>query len=476
MVAFILPANSASSGDFITNSLRLNDDDVPRLARTPSTAGNRRTFSISFWQKKANINHDNDQIIFVSGNDDATNFEISNHTTQAFQIGLHSVNLIRTNRLFRDNSAWTHFFFFIDTTQASESNRFQLYINGVQETSFSQTNIPSQNADIGLGRDVATTFFAQNDANSIDAYISDFHYIDGIKKAPTDFGETNSNGVWVPIEYEGNYGDQGIHLEFKQTGTSANASGIGADTSGNGNHLTPTNLAAIDVTTDTPMNNFATLRPHGFPQNSQSVISEGNLDFDFTGDGSIGGRTLAAHAISNIGVTTGKWYAEFKLTEDANGGFVGVSNMSNKIQTANISSYNYLYTDDGNKYVREKTGADESNAAHGAAVSVNDIVQVALDATNRNVYFGKGGSWASGSGAWDQSGPTSAVAYTADFVTTDSHNVVVFNVAAAGSSETPRWQANFGNPPFAISSGNSDGEGHGNFEFAVPSLHYVPRT
>ena len=76
MVAFILPANSAS-GDFITNSLRLNDDDTPTLQRTPSTAGNRRIFSISFWQKKGNTDHDNDYIIHVSGNDDATNFEVS---------------------------------------------------------------------------------------------------------------------------------------------------------------------------------------------------------------------------------------------------------------------------------------------------------------------------------------------------------------------------------------------------------------
>ena len=237
MVAFILPANSASSGDFITNSLRLNSGDNPKLARTPSTAGNRKTFSISFWQKKADVPNDNDSIIGVQGSDDATNFEVVNHNTQSFQIGLYHVNVIRTNRLFRDPSAWNHYFFFFDTTQASESNRFQLYIDGVQETSFSQTNIPSQNADLGMGRDTLTNFFNNHGTSkATDAYIADFHYIDGIKKAPTDFGETNSNGVWVPIEYEGNYGDQGIHLEFKQTGTSANASGIGADTSGNGNH------------------------------------------------------------------------------------------------------------------------------------------------------------------------------------------------------------------------------------------------
>ena len=394
MVAFILPANSASSGDFITNSLRLNDDDVPRLARTPSTAGNRRTFSISFWQKKGNTDHDNDQIIFVSGNDDATNFEVSNHTTQAFQIGLHSVNLIRTNRLFRDPSAWTHFFFFIDTTNATESNRFQLYINGVQETSFSQTNIPSQNADVGLGRDVATTFFAQNNANSIDAYISDFHYIDGIKKAPTDFGETNSNGVWVPIEYEGNYGDQGIHLEFKETGTSANASGIGADTSGNGNHLTPTNLAATDVTTDTPMNNFATFNPLiaalAASGNATAVtLSEGNCKSVTANAGKLGGT-------STIMISRGKWYAEFEFEATNNSGstvssLIGVTD-SPQLNANSFGKVGERANDVGYEQTGNKSIGD-NRTSYGNTYTTGDIIGVAVDLDNNAIYFSKNGTF-----------------------------------------------------------------------------------
>ena len=53
-----------------------------------------------------------------------------------------------------------------------------------------------------------------------------------------DFGETDDNGVWIPKKFAGSFGTNGFKLEFKQTGTSANASGIGADTSGNDNHLT----------------------------------------------------------------------------------------------------------------------------------------------------------------------------------------------------------------------------------------------
>ena len=55
---------------------------------------------------------------------------------------------------------------------------------------------------------------------------------------PTSFGEFNDNGVWVPIDplqQSINFGNVGFFLEFKQS-TNQNASGRGADTSGNDNH------------------------------------------------------------------------------------------------------------------------------------------------------------------------------------------------------------------------------------------------
>ena len=40
-----------------------------------------------------------------------------------------------------------------------------------------------------------------------------------------------------------------------------------------------------------------------------------------------------------------------------------------------------------------------------------------------------------------------------------------------GTSDT--MEVNFGNPSFSISSGNSDANGYGNFEYAVPSGYYA---
>lgn len=42
-----------------------------------------------------------------------------------------------------------------------------------------------------------------------------------------------------------------------------------------------------------------------------------------------------------------------------------------------------------------------------------------------------------------------------------------------GGGTSATWECNFGNSAFSISSGNSDSEGHGNFEFAVPSGYFA---
>jgi hypothetical protein len=50
--------------------------------------------------------------------------------------------------------------------------------------------------------------------------MAEYNLVDGTAKVPTDFGEFNDNGVWIPKEYEGTYGTNGFYLEFKETGTS----------------------------------------------------------------------------------------------------------------------------------------------------------------------------------------------------------------------------------------------------------------
>jgi hypothetical protein len=89
-----------------------------------------------------------------------------------------------------------------------------------------------------------------------DGYLAEFYQIDGQALSPTDFGEFDEDsGIWKPIRYTGSYGTNGFHLDF------ADSSSLGNDVSGNNNNFTTTNLASTDQTTDTPINNFATLNP-----------------------------------------------------------------------------------------------------------------------------------------------------------------------------------------------------------------------
>ena len=46
---------------------------------------------------------------------------------------------------------------------------------------------------------------------------------------------------------------------------------------------------------------------------------------------------------------------------------------------------------------------------------------------------------------------------------------MVNDLSTTGASQ---FQINFGNPPFSISSGNTDGK-YGNFEYAPPSGYYA---
>ena len=48
-------ASGQSTGYTIDQSIRFNDDDNAYLAKTFSSAGNRRTFTISTWIKRGNL-------------------------------------------------------------------------------------------------------------------------------------------------------------------------------------------------------------------------------------------------------------------------------------------------------------------------------------------------------------------------------------------------------------------------------------
>jgi len=444
----------------ISNSLRFNDDDSASLTKTFSGDGDRRTFTWSGWVKKGN--HGINEILFAAADTDNTpqtifNFDSADRLSFFDSTSSAEVN---TSNLFRDSSAWYHIVLAVDTTQSTNSNRVKIYVNGV-EVSYNSTSYPNQNVEFSINDASYEHEIGGRPANTIyfDGYMTEINFIDGAAKAQTDFGEFDDNGVWIPKRYTGTYGTNGFFMQFKQTGTSQNSSGIGADTSGNDNHFAVTNLAATDVTEDTCTNNFATMNPleSDRQQGGAATFAEGNLQI--TTSYVDANYQRYPQVYSTQAVSSGKWYFEMKIADSDTDSSMGIHSPDNYSSDTTTNPYggyattSCIYTSRGAVRIN-----DGNNQGHGTW-SQNDIIGCALDIDNDKVYFHKNGTYIQ---SGDPAGNSGGQAIP-------SNTTYGFTVGADAASDSGIIQVNFGNPIHTISSGNADANGYGNFEYAPPS-------
>tara|TARA_Y100001938_G_scaffold134381_1_gene194772 strand:+ start:611 stop:2035 length:1425 start_codon:yes stop_codon:yes gene_type:complete len=446
----------------VANSVRYNDDDSPSMYKTPGSSGNRRTWTFSTWFKRGNLSSSQWILDAYGGSNDEFHIYVSSGNA----IGIYTIgggfgnNLsISTNNLVRDVSAWYHLVVRCDTTQSTASDRLRIYLNGVEATYGTYNNF-TENGE-GQVNEASTKHWLgrRNAGDHFDGYMAETVLVDGLSLAPTSFGEFDSVSptVWKPIDVSGlTFGTNGFYLDYEDS------SNLGNDANG-GTDFTEANLDATDQSTDTCTNNFATLNPLNVPTSNAPTFSEGNLK---TTCGTTGGAYMGS---STIGVSSGKWYAEMKV-KTIDSILAGVS--ANASEDARDSSYPGAQDDSagillgsGNKYL------DNNGTTHGDAFSADDILMIALDLDNNNVYFGRNGNWFDGSGNADESSPNSAISLTAAGSTADGF--YFFSVGDGGGSAAAVAEWNFGSPPYSISSGNADANGHGNFEYSVPSGYFA---
>jgi len=468
----ILPGNvgSATGGAFeVANSLRFDDGSSSYLNDTFST-GNRDKWTWSGWVKRnalgANItlfsawaDSDNNSVLTWL-DDDAIRYK--DKAAGGTQANLY------TNRKFRDISAWYHIVLVYDSGNATSGNRIRFYINGVEETSFSTDTMPSQNNDSTVNRGSCAHYIGTDDTSGyfFDGYMAQVAFCDGQAYAATDFGEFDEDsGIWKPKNLSAlSYGTTGFLLEFKESGTSQNSSGLGADTSGLNNHFAVNNFAAIDQSTDTCTNNFAIFNSlaYGTGGTAPGTFSEGNLKITY---GSASWRTAPA----TIGLTQGKWYYEAKAGTIAGSGTqkliqvgaVSESGIYDCIDSYHESTtYSYAYHWSGQKYVNNGAGS------FGSAITTGDIVMIALDLDNNYIYAGLNGTWQ------NSGNPASGGSGTGALSALQSGQTYFPTVSVYNSAH----EINFGSPSFSISSGNTDANGIGNFEYSVPSGYFAVCT
>jgi len=462
MVFPIVGGDGKPTGYEIDNSLRFDNPDDPNLSTTFSSAGNRRTFTISAWIKKGDTSADRTLIGqggTSTGNPRGLIFVGSTLRFTSNTTGSSTEADVETNAKLRDHSAWYHLVVAVDTTQGTAANRIKLYINGEQQTSLATATYPDQNFQMNWNNNVLHTVgrYPNNDAYHMDGHISEFYFIDGTQYAASNFGETDDNGVWIPKDASGDltFGTNGFYLEFKQTGTGTNSSGMGADTSGNDNHLAVNNLAALDVTVDTPTNNFCTLNPISYPSALVTNLGDGNLEL-LTTDSPYGAVP------ATFGLTNGKWYWEIKVNSSSDYDRIGLVGTEVPITTSfDFGAANLGGGDKTNLSYKSndgKTRKDGTDANYGNTYTSGDIIGVAYNADDGDIYFYKNGTV-------QNSG-------TAAYTNLDGLTLMPAVGDGVGNA-SGQYFCNFGNPTFSISSGNADANGYGNFEYAVPSGYYA---
>ena len=194
----LMAAASISTGGLtVDNSVRYNDDDSPYLYKTPAIAGNQVMGSLSLWYKRCNLG--SIMQLFNSGAGNDITFNASDQLTFIDSSGVSYI----TTQVFRDPSAWGHLLFAWNTSNATAGDRLRIYHNGVEITAFGTETDPSAGDTFGISKGDTRKTVGANESNTeeFDGYFSQVYLVDGQQLTPTDFGETDDNGVWRPIAY-----------------------------------------------------------------------------------------------------------------------------------------------------------------------------------------------------------------------------------------------------------------------------------
>jgi len=432
------------------------------LRRTQSS-GNRQKWTYSAWIKRTGIGVLGSLIGSSSTNDDNGYGQIRFQADDTLQYTAWSADWFTTNRKFRDPNAWYHIVVRVDTTQGNVTDRIRLYINGVEETSFSASANPSSGQNLSLNVNnyyvyLGAECYSSGTSRFFDGVISHIHFLDGEDRTPDYFGETDSTtGEWkIKTNVTGvNYGTNGFFI--LKDGNSL------TDQSGQSNNFT-LHAGTLTKTEDNPSNVYTVWNANSTVSYKQSgnpiVFSNGATSLLENGG-------EYKNAISTLGAFTGKYYFETKMISPNNSlaesTYVGVVTATAQ---ANVGdNYNHVgYTANSvgyNSYAGQVFTSD-SGSNYGASLANGDILGVALDITNLKVYFSK-------NGVWQNSGvPTSGSTGTGAVSLPSTGDAWLFG----GSPRNSSIQSNFGNGYFgttAVSSAGTNASGIGIFEYDVPT-------
>ena len=440
-----ITSDSALGGMVIERSLRFNDADTAYLERNVTSSSNRKTHTFSAWIKRCEFG--DYHLIYTQG-DNSGNEQFYMYFNNSDQIEMQQYDYptnqgrLITTQKFRDPSAWYHIVMRVDTTNSTADDRFRIYVNGEQVTSFGTRTNPSQNLDTWIND---TTFNFRIGATGFDGmkmngYMTEINFIDGLSLDPSSFGYTEfQTGIWRPKRYEGTYGTNGFYLDFSDNSSTTT---LGIDKSPKGNDFTLNNFSVSagidnDSFTDTPTlkNEFAQLNSN-LPTNSGASYRNGNYTFYLSHDGN------HHRASSNMPVNSGKWYAEFKLTtysfQSGSYPYIGVCAEDRWINSWAGDAGTAYQT--GGTIWRNGSSIESGHATY----TQGDIISVAinLDSSPPQVWWAKNGTYIR-----DASANPATGAYGVNIE--PASETGYYNFAMSLWASTGQWDANFGQRAFS---------------------------
>ena len=425
------------------------------LTRTPSSAGSTTKGTFSFWIKKSATTSD---MYLWTNYANSTNWSAIglNNSDQLYFYAESSgsaVANLKTNKLFRDTSAWYHIVVALDSTDGTADDRIKIYVNGVQETSFAQRTNPSSSGDLGISETVPMEIGRYGAGSAyFNGSMANIEFVDGTALTPAYFGSTDSNtGIWTSQATStiSDYGTNGYKLKMDTTTP-------GADTSGKSNTFTASGTPTL--TQGSPSNNWCTWTPLA-KYNRSATFANGNTTVNSNNN------SLWDSARGAFGFQKGKWYWETKFFgSSAAFNYIGVCNENAIMGTNDAYDKNAVtvfYNSDGGEM--RKDGS--ATSANYGTFSTSDVCGVAVDADNNTISIYKNNS----------------IIVTNYALSTYANQLngtgFIFPNAAVLDNGSGQY-TNFGEGFFGtVAAGTSaDGNGQGLFAFAPPSGYYALNT
>ncbi len=202
----LAPASTdrVSGASVIDGSLKFgasSNASGPFLSKTPGSAGDRKTWTLSCWIKRNQISFSPDQRIFTARAGDGSGTQAFLKFTSADVIqyvdSLNSAS-ISTTAKFRD-TGWYHLTVVLDAAKTG----LTIYINGEEQIlTGTQPSDTDGNINNNILHAISYDYFSGGTGEHTDTLMSQFYLIDGIALGPEYFGYTDPlTNTWRPKKH-----------------------------------------------------------------------------------------------------------------------------------------------------------------------------------------------------------------------------------------------------------------------------------